>query len=210
MKSTREKILLFLLKNPKSTISDLANAVTINTISVRHHLNNLQADSLILAEEERHGVGRPRLVYSLSEEGLERFPTRYYRLTNRILDRFKDTLSSELLNDIFSEIAKEIASNHRQTLKNLPIEEKLNFIQNLLDEEGFNVEWEKKNEHYVIHEISCPYFHVVQTHPEVCNMDQTLISEMLDIPANKLTCILHGDQRCSFVIPINIRPETIS
>ena len=210
MKSTREKILLFLLKNPKSTISDLADAVTINTISVRHHLNNLQADSLILAEEERHGVGRPRLVYSLSEEGLERFPTRYYRLTNRILDRFKDTLSPELLNDIFSEIAKEIASNHRQTLKNLPIEEKLNFIQNLLDEEGFNVEWEKKNEHYVIHEISCPYFHVVQTHPEVCNMDQTLISEMLDIPANKLTCILHGDQRCSFVIPINNRPETIS
>jgi predicted ArsR family transcriptional regulator len=210
MKSTREKILLFLLKNPKSTINDLADAVTINTISVRHHLNNLQADSLILAEEERHGVGRPRLVYSLSEEGLERFPTRYYRLTNRILDRFKDTLSPELLNDIFSEIAKDIASSHRQTLKNLPIEEKLNFIQNLLDEEGFNVEWEKKNNHYVIHEISCPYFQVVQTHPEVCNMDQTLISEMLDIPANKLTCILHGDQRCSFVIPVEDRSELLS
>jgi predicted ArsR family transcriptional regulator len=188
----------------------LADAVTINTISVRHHLNNLQADSLILAEEERHGVGRPRLVYSLSEEGLERFPTRYYRLTNRILDRFKDTLSPELLNDIFSEIAKDIASSHRQTLKNLPIEEKLNFIQNLLDEEGFNVEWEKKNNHYVIHEISCPYFQVVQTHPEVCNMDQTLISEMLDIPANKLTCILHGDQRCSFVIPVEDRSELLS
>jgi len=49
MKSTREKILLFLLKNPKSTISDLADAVTINTISVRHHMNNLLAEDLILA-----------------------------------------------------------------------------------------------------------------------------------------------------------------
>jgi predicted ArsR family transcriptional regulator len=210
MKSTREKILLFLLKNPKSTINDLAIAVTINAISVRHHLNNLQADGLILAEEERHGVGRPRLVYSLSEEGLERFPTRYYRLTNRLLDRFKDTLSPELLNDFFSEIAKDIASTHRHTLKNLQIEDKLNFIQNLLDEEGFNVEWEKKNDHYVIHEISCPYFHVVQTHPEVCNLDQTLITEMLDLPANKLHCILQGDQRCSYIIPVDNRSEIIS
>jgi predicted ArsR family transcriptional regulator len=201
MKSTREKILLFLLKNPKSTINDLADAVTINSISVRHHLNNLLADGLILAEEERHGVGRPRLVYSLSSEGVERFPSRYYRLTNRILDHFKETVSPDELNEIFVEIAKNIASDHRNTLKNLHLEDKLKLIQELLDEEGFNVEWEKKNDHYIIHEISCPYLHVVQTHPEVCSLDQTLISEMLNIPANKMNCILQGDNRCSFVIP---------
>jgi len=210
MKSTREKILLFLLKNPKSTISDLADAVTINTISVRHHLNNLQADGLILAEEERHGVGRPRLVYSLSEEGLERFPSRYYRLTNRILERFKETLSPDLLNKIFAEIAKEIASSHRNTLKNMAMEDRLNFIQDLLDEEGFHVEWEKKNDHYLIHEISCPYFHVVQSHPEVCNLDQTLITEILDIPASKMQCILNGDHKCTFIIPMKEKLEKIN
>ncbi len=207
MKSTREKILLFLLKNPKSTINDLAETAQINTISVRHHLNNLLAEGLILAEEERHGVGRPRLVYLLSDEGLERFPSRYYRLTNRILDRFRETVSPEILNGIFKEIAKDIASDHRQTLKNLSLEGKLNFLQNLLDEEGFNVEWEKKQDHYLIHEVSCPYFHVAQTHPEVCNLDQTLISEMLEIPANKLNCILNGDHHCSFVIPIENKVE---
>ena len=207
MKSTREKILLFLLKNPKSTINDLADAVTINTISVRHHLNNLQADGLILAEEERHGVGRPRLVYSLTDEGLERFPSRYYRLTNRILEHFKETTSQDVLNNMFAEIAKDIASEHRQTLKSLPLEGKLNLIQDLLDEEGFNVEWEKKNDHYIIHEVSCPYFHVVQTHPEVCNLDQTLITELLDIPANKTNCILQGDHRCSFIIPMETKTE---
>jgi len=207
MKSTREKILLFLLKNPKSTINDLADTAQINTISVRHHLNNLLAEGLILAEEERHGVGRPRLVYSLSDEGLERFPSRYYRLTNRILDRFRETVSPEVLNGIFKEIAKDIASDHRQTLKNLSFEGKLNLLQDLLDEEGFNVEWEKKQDHYLIHEVSCPYFHVAQTHPEVCSLDQTLISEMLEIPANKLNCILNGDHHCSFVIPIENKVE---
>lgn len=203
MKSTREKILLFLLKNPKSTINDLAEAVTINTISVRHHVNNLQADGLILLEEERHGVGRPRIVYSLSEEGLEQFPTRYYRLTNRILEHFKESFSPEILDKVFSEIAKDIASSYRQTIKNLPLEDKLNFVQDLLEEEGFSVEWEKKKDHYLIHQITCPYFHVAQAHPQVCQLDQTLMSEMLDIPTNKMNCILEGDKRCSYQISID-------
>ncbi len=209
MKSTKEKILLFLLKNPKSPITDLANAVTINAISVRHHLNNLLAEGLVFFEEERHGVGRPRLVYSLSDEGLERFPSRYYRLTNRILERFKDTLSPDLLNNLFAEIARDIATSHHQTIKNLSLEERLNFIQDLLDEEGFNVEWEKKEDHYLIHEISCPYFQVAQTHPEVCTLDQTIITEILDIPINKMKCILRGDQRCSYIIPFETKTEAI-
>ena len=70
MKSTRERILDVLHSNPRSSINDLAEAVGINAISVRHHLNNLEADGLIQYDEERHGVGRPRLVYSLTERGV--------------------------------------------------------------------------------------------------------------------------------------------
>lgn len=85
MKSTRDRILQSLLHHPRSTINVLAGEIGINPISVRHHLTNLQAEGLIKAEEERHGVGRPRLAYSLTEDGMERFPTRYLRLTTRLL-----------------------------------------------------------------------------------------------------------------------------
>ncbi|MGC8856390.1 MAG: helix-turn-helix transcriptional regulator, partial [Anaerolineae bacterium] len=91
VKSTRDRILQTLLRRPKMTINELAEAVGINPISVRHHLTNLQMEGLITAEEERHGVGRPRLVYSLTEEGLERFPTRYLRLTTRLLAQMKES-----------------------------------------------------------------------------------------------------------------------
>ncbi|MHB8134188.1 MAG: helix-turn-helix transcriptional regulator [Anaerolineaceae bacterium] len=200
MKSTREKILLTLLKKPQSTISDLAESVDINTISVRHHLSSLQVDNLIVAEEVRHGVGRPRLVYSLTEEGLEKFPTRYFRLTNRILKRVRKSVSDEQVGELFIEIAKDIASDHQKHLKLLSIEEKLTYIQNLLDEEGFYVDWEKQENQYVINEVSCPYYQVVLNNPEVCNLDQTLISEMLSIPAKKIECILTGGKHCSYVI----------
>jgi predicted ArsR family transcriptional regulator len=201
MKSTRERILQTLLNHPHSTISDLAGAVDINAISVRHHLTSLQAEGLVTAEEERHGVGRPRLVYALTEKGLERFPTRYLRLTNRILDQMKESMPPAAINRLFTSMASDIASDYASQVKNLTVEGKLDLIKSLLAQEGFSVEWERKGTDFLIHEITCPYYHVGQSHPEVCTVDQTLISEVLSIPAQKINCVLHGDAHCTYIIP---------
>ncbi len=82
----------------------------------------------------------------------------------------------------------------------MDIEERLDLIQKLLGEEGFSVQWEKQGSQYQIHEITCPYYHVGQSHPEVCNVDQTLISSVLGIPAEKIQCVLRGDTHCTYVI----------
>jgi len=201
MKSTRERILQTLLNHPRSTILELAEAVGINAISVRHHITSLQADGLVMADEERHGVGRPRLVYGLTEKGLERFPTRYLRLTNRLLDQMKEAMPAAAINNLFTQMATDIAADYANQIKTFTVEEKLEFIKDLLSQEGFSVEWERQGSEYYIHEITCPYYHVGQAHPEVCTVDQTLISEVLSIPVQKIHCLLHGDAHCTYVIP---------
>jgi DeoR family transcriptional regulator, suf operon transcriptional repressor len=208
MKSTRERILQTLLNHPHSTISDLADAVGINAISVRHHLTSLQAEGLVTSEEERHGVGRPRLVYALTEKGLERFPTRYLRLTNRLLDQMKESLPPAAINKLFSAMAADIAQDYAQQVKSLSVEGKLELIKELLAQEGFSVEWERQGGEFLIHEITCPYYHVGQAHPEVCTVDQTLISEVLSIPAQKINCVLTGDTHCTYVIPDMTKSES--
>ncbi len=200
MKSTREKILNNLLKFPRSSINDLAKSVGINAISVRHHLTNLQAEALVSAEEERHGVGRPRLVYYLTEKGLEHFPTHYLRLTNQILSQIKDALPEKNIKKIFENVAKSLASDHSMLPQNTPIQERLNLLKNILVKEGFLIEWEEKDGQFFIHEISCPYYHIGQSHPEVCVVDQTLISTMLSVPVTRIQCVLNGDDHCTFVV----------
>ena len=201
MKSTREKILQTLLIHPRSTINELAVAVSINAISVRHHLTSQQAEGLIAAEEERHGVGRPRLVYFLTEKGLERFPTNYLRLTTRLLDQIKGTLPEPVVNSLFTNMATELAVEYAKKAETMgSMEERLDLVKELLAEEGFTVEWEKRDSKYQIHEITCPYYHVGQSHPEVCTVDQTLISTVLSIPVNKIHCILNGDTHCTYVL----------
>lgn len=200
MIKTRDKILQALLRKPRSTINDLAEAVEINPISVRHHLNNLQAGGLILSEEERHGVGRPRLVYTLTEEVSEKFPTRYLQLTTRLLNQLKETLPNPMVKELFSQVAINLAKEYTNQLEGLNIEERLDIIKDILAKEGFTVEWEKLDGQYYVHEISCPYYKIGQNHPEICSMDQTLISQMLSVPVEKVRCILNGDDRCTYVV----------
>lgn len=200
MKSTRDRILQTLLRQPHRTINELAEAVGINPISVRHHLTNMQVEGLVAAEEERHGVGRPRLVYALTPDGMEKFPTRYLRLTTRLLAQMKETMPAPVVSQLFSQIAEDLASEYTDQMQGLSMEERLDFVKQMLGEEGFTVEWEKSGEQYQIHEISCPYYQIGVNHPEVCTVDQALISKMLAVPAEKVQCLLSGAAHCTYVV----------
>ena len=202
-KNTRQKVLHTLLKNHRCTINELAEVVEINPISVRHHISRLQADGLVVSEEERHGVGRPRHVYFLTEAGLEQFPTRYLRLTIRLLEQLKGTLPPKMVDQLFSQMAADLVEEYAQTanMQGLTIEQRLELVHDLLREEGFDLEWEKRGDQYFIREVNCPYLHVGQNHPEVCVIDQTLISTVLNLPTEKVKCILDGDNQCTYVVP---------
>ncbi len=199
--NTRQKVLGTLLARPRITINELAENVGINPISVRHHISSLEAENLVDSEEERHGVGRPRRVYFLTEAGVEKFPTRYVRLTLRLLEQLKETMPAPLVSSLFTQMAKGMADDYTSPdIQNMPIEDRLNVLQGLLRQEGFIIKWERQGNQYHIHETSCPYYHVGHNHPEVCSVDQILISSMLSIPASKTRCILNGDQLCTYVI----------
>jgi DeoR family suf operon transcriptional repressor len=198
-----------LLTHQRCTINELADAVGINPISVRHHVTKLEASGLVISEEERHGVGRPRRLYFLTEKGMEQFPTRYLRLTVRLLAQLKETLPQSMVNKLFVQVADDLIENYSTELEleDLPLEERLDIVKDLLRNEGFTMEWERKADGYHIRESSCPYYHIGQTHPEICAIDQTLISNVLSVPVEKIKCILDGDSFCTYIVSANHIPE---
>ncbi len=105
-----------------------------------------------------------------------------------------------MVNQLFAQMARDIAADYEESLKDLPLEERLDLIKRLLSQEGFSVEWEKQGSDYLIREINCPYLQVSQAHPEVCAIDQTLISTLLSLPAEKVRCVLNGDTHCTYIV----------
>lgn len=196
--STRDLILYTLKTSNQAKVDDLAEAVNVSPVTVRHHLNSLQASGLIEMESVRLKVGRPYYIYSLSEKGHELFPRKYVQLTNRLLEELKEYLPPDTLSDVFDGIAKKVIAEHEGQFEHLPFDERLTYLTTVLREEGFIVEWERNEDEYTLIEYSCPYYSVGDEHIEICGLDKDLMISILQTPVEQHTCILHGDETCQF------------
>ena len=196
--STRDVILHALKNASQLKVEDLAEAAEVSPVTVRHHLNSLQADGLIEVESVRRKVGRPYYVYSLSEEGHELFPQKYVHLTNILLDEMKMRLPQQTVDDIFGSAVERIVSRHRHKFEALDFEDRLSYLMDILADEGFLARWEKIDGQYHIIEYSCPYLSVGANHSEVCSLDKELIISVMQAPIQQHSCMLNGDECCQF------------
>jgi DeoR family suf operon transcriptional repressor len=198
--STRDIILDAIKQANEATVDELAEAADVSPVTVRHHLNSLQADGLLRTRSVRRKVGRPYYVYSLSDKGHELFPQRYMRLSNMLLSELKARFSADVVNEMFSDVVNRVAARHQGKLAGLTFEERLDYLIELLAAEGFLASWEASNGGYLLSEYSCPYYSVGQKHSEVCFFDRQLIRIMLDTEITQTSCMLQGDPACNFSV----------
>jgi len=204
--NTRDIILQALKNSTQSTVDNLADAAQVSPVTVRHHLNTLQAEGLLESTSVRRKIGRPHLVYRLSEDGHELFPKKYARLSSRLLTELKEHFSRQVINDLFENVVAKIIAEHAGEFETLPFEDKLDFLVDLLGEEGFLARWEETDGKIHIIESSCPYISIGQGHEEVCAFDKGLITSILMTEIEQHSCMLVGDGCCQFTI---VRPENI-
>jgi len=206
--STRETILDAIKQANEATVDELAEAADVSPVTVRHHLNSLQADGLLETRSIRRKVGRPYYIYRLSEKGNELFPQRYLRLSNMLLDEIKKQFPEEIVSELLGNVVNRIVREHANKLEGMLIEDRLNYLVKLLADEGFLASWEMTDDgNYQITEYSCPYYSVGQKHNEVCGFDKQLMIAVLDTQVTQETCMLSGDSACQFTF---IVPGTIS
>ena len=207
MSNTRDLVLQHLLKHPRSTINDLAEAIGINPISVRHHISKLEAEGQVTSTEERHGVGRPRRAYALTEEGMELFPQRYLSFSKRLVDQLKETLPPETISKLFTDLATDAAQSYvkQRGWDELSFDQRVEVARKMMVAEGFTVEIRQSGDYLEIRETSCPYAHVGADHPEVCLVDEKMLETVLEVDIDKTHCILTGDEYCAYRTPdINV------
>ena len=208
---TRDLILRTLRTRGRCTVNELATAAEVSPVSVRHHLVNLQAEGWVGLEEVKHGVGRPRHVFFLTEAGLDLAPGRYYRLANRLLDEIKVSLPQDQLQILFHGVASSMADDYAVQLEGLGLDAKVDRLVDLLSEEGFDASLEDTDDKVIIRELSCPYYRIGLQHPEVCDVDQAFIATALNLPVERVSCLLGGDSHCSFAVTKEpVRQESLS
>lgn len=196
--STREVIVRTIKASHQASVGDLATAADISPVTVRHHLNALLAEGLLITKSVRRKVGRPHIVYSLSQKGHELFPQKYARLSSRLLVELKARLPAEAIAELFAGAGQRTLDEHKKEFEDLPFEERLDYLIDMLAEEGFLAAWKKVDDSYRLTEYSCPYISVGQHHAEICSFDTELILNVLRTDVTQHSCMLEGHTCCEF------------
>jgi predicted ArsR family transcriptional regulator len=200
IQDTRWEILQQLRETGQASAQELSKALGLSPVSIHYHLNVLQREGLVEPQPVRRSVGRPHYVYSLRDSARELFPQSYHRLADRLLDELKSRLNEHEISELFARIANDIASEHAPALEGKTLDQKVVALIALLGEEGFLARVEKVGGQFRLTQYGCPYYYVVERHPEVCELDLNLISATLLTPVEREGCVLSGDDVCTFIV----------
>ncbi len=203
MQNVRQRILQILQERGQATVADLAEALNMAPVSVRHHLDILQGDGLIRVDgvRRRQGAGRPQHVYALTPEAVLVFPKNYEEILHHLLSVLEEDLSPEQVDATLRRIARRIAAE----VPYLPEEEEaaLDQLVEFLNERGYMARWERTDEGVVISLVNCPYAGLIAQHGRLCHLDVFLIHYLLRVDTEPYveSTIRDGARWCRICVP---------
>jgi predicted ArsR family transcriptional regulator len=202
MQTTRQEILEILKAEGQATVEDLAQRLELTPMTIRHHLNVLQAQNLVEAAKVRRSqkVGRPRLVYTLTEAADSVFPQSYGDLARYLVSEVKESLGEDKMRTLFQRVARRMAKEAPPPVEGQSFEERLAQVADFLEERGFISRWEKTDEGYIFTNINCPYRRVTREHEDLCIMDTMLMRQLLGVEPRRLNSLREGEPACRFLL----------
>lgn len=209
MQATRRRILEILKIDNKATVMDLAEALDMAPVSVRHHLDILQGQDLVTSQvQHKRTVGRPEQVYLLTETANDFFPQNFRVLAGDVLNEVKRLLPAAEVNGIVQRLADRTLAEAPARRRGQSVDERLAEVTTFLSDKGYLAQWERHNGHQLLlHTCNCPYAGLAAEHPELCQMDMVLVSELMaglgPTPPRCLGRLATGNSRCSYVFELN-------
>ncbi len=201
MQTTRKAILNYLKEKGQATVDELAEALDLTSVTVRHHLDILRSEALVSEPVVRHrnSRGRPQHVFTLTDQASEHFPKNYDRLAGAMLAELK-AHRPQLVNVIFEGVATRLSSEASGTSANDPWRKRLERVVQFLNERGYVARWEQTDQGYLIHTSNCPYEALAGAHPELCQMDLVLIGNLLGVVPRCVSRIADGATSCAYLV----------
>lgn len=204
----RARILDLLQRRQEVTIKELVDFLDLAQVTVRHHIHRLQRDGVVAYRERRRQLGRPDYVFYLSPQGQEAQPKGYHRLAAMLVAAAQDVQARELsqvgdegvLAALLKRAADDRAAALRQQVSGPDLASRLQELVSVLNAEHFVAESSPTDGGFQLRCNACPYLAVAQERPVVCDLDQRLFQNVLQVELTRTMSIIDGDDCCLYEI----------
>jgi predicted ArsR family transcriptional regulator len=195
LSSTRGQIVSLLRRGPR-TVDELAGMLGLTDNAVRAHLVSLERDNLVTQRGLRRGAGKPAFTYDLTTEAEHLFTKAYAPVLDELLSVLTEQLGedrvAETLRAVGGRIAESVSSAGERE-----IQSRLDSAVEVLNSLGGLAESEIAGSQVTIRGYSCPLTSISAKHCEICQLAETLVTEIVGIPMQE-RCERGERPRCRF------------
>src|SRR6187200_1869523 len=181
----RRAILMRLRHDGPSSPEGLAASLGLSRTGVLQQLHALEAAGLVTRQAVRHGVGRPRHVYDVTDAAQDLFPTNYDGLASGLLAAIQSLGGETLVNDVFEERRRLTRDRFRQRIADAvpadaPLLERARELAVIQDEQGYLAEAVIGADGVIrLVERNCAIRRVSSEHAAACQAELDLFRELL-------------------------------
>jgi predicted ArsR family transcriptional regulator len=178
LKSSRGQILRLLRQSPRS-VNDLMGTLRVTDNAIRANLARLERDGLVQQAGRRPGFRKPELIYDITPEAESLFVKAYAPVLETLLAVLESYLGGTELDIRLREVGRQLAAPHLQSMKGLSLEKRAEKTLQILEDFGGLAAIERRDRRAFVIGFGCPFSEIVNKHPKLCLVVQTLVGELL-------------------------------
>jgi len=205
---TTDRLLHALKAAGAQTAATLAARLGITAVAVRQHLDGLAAARLVIPEDRREGVGRPKRYWGLTEAGHARFPDNHAGLTVELLEAVSSVFGPHGLDRLIAHReTATLASYRRQLAKAASLADKVKVLARLRSQEGYMAEYRRDADgSFLLIENHCPICVAARTCQGLCRSELGIFAAVIgeDASVTRIDHMLSGARRCAYRVTPNI------
>jgi predicted ArsR family transcriptional regulator len=199
-KSQRLELINRLKRTQGLSVGELAEQLGMSYMGVKQHCVDLEADGYLDTWRRAKGIGRPELVYRLTDRAHDLFPTASNGMTIALLENAKALYGPAAPEKLLFSVFQKKAEAYQSRVRGETIGERAGKLTRIRDAEGCMAEIEQDAAFIRIVEHHCPILDLLKAFPIVARLEAELFTRVLGAAVQREEAHASGLYRCVFTL----------
>ncbi len=209
---TRVRVLSLIVELGPITAADLAEQLDLTSAAVRRHLAALEAEGRINVQDAilgaKRGRGRPAKHFVAAPEAHPGLGDEYAGAALAALSQLRNALGPEAIDEFASGRASELRERYAPLVEKAgeDLESRAHALVKALSKDGYAATLRPTSGGVAVQlcQGHCPVLQIAKEHPELCEEETRLFSDLLGVHVQRLATLAGGGHVCTTHIPVKI------
>ncbi|MBT5021024.1 helix-turn-helix transcriptional regulator [Planctomicrobium sp.] len=192
-----------LQRQSPASVQGLCDSVGVTATAIRQKLMRFQAEGLVARKVTRQERGRPIHTYHLTEKGLKEIGDGHAEIAAILWKQVMQIDQPEVKQTVIAGVKTALVERFGEVGGGHSLASRLQLLTSKMADQGFDLEYSEGVEATdlpILKEHNCPYHELAAEDTSICDLEQSVFSELLGVPVELSNCRLDGHSCCEFQV----------